>query len=56
MCEVGFEPMIAVFEQAKIFHALDLVATVVGCTTLRITGLLDFIHCPEFRILENSVF
>jgi hypothetical protein len=27
---VGFEPTIPVFDQAKTFHALDLVATVIG--------------------------
>jgi hypothetical protein len=27
---VGFEPTIPAFEQAKIFHALDRAATVIG--------------------------
>jgi hypothetical protein len=30
MFSVGFEPTIPVFERAKMFHALDHVATVVG--------------------------
>jgi hypothetical protein len=30
MPQVGFEPMIPVFEQAKTVHALDCVATVIG--------------------------
>jgi hypothetical protein len=30
MPQVGFEPMIPVFEQAKIVHALDRAAMVIG--------------------------
>jgi hypothetical protein len=30
MSGVGFEPTIPVFERAKIFHALDSAATVIG--------------------------
>jgi hypothetical protein len=30
MPQVGFEPMIPVFERAKTVHALDLAATVTG--------------------------
>jgi hypothetical protein len=30
MPEVGFEPMIPVFERAKTVHALDCAATVIG--------------------------
>jgi hypothetical protein len=30
MPQVGFEPMIPVFERAKIVHALDRAATVIG--------------------------
>jgi hypothetical protein len=30
MPQLGFEPMIPVFEQAKMVHALDRVATVIG--------------------------
>jgi hypothetical protein len=30
MLQVGFEPMILVFERAKIVHALDRAATVIG--------------------------
>jgi hypothetical protein len=30
MPQVGFEPMIPVFEWGKTFHALDCVATVIG--------------------------
>jgi hypothetical protein len=32
MTEVGFEPTIPVFEQAKTVHALDSAATVMGVT------------------------
>jgi hypothetical protein len=30
MPQVGFEPTVPVFERAKIVHALDLAATVIG--------------------------
>jgi hypothetical protein len=30
MPQAGFEPTIPVFEQAKTFHSLDRVATVIG--------------------------
>jgi hypothetical protein len=30
MLQVGFEPMILVFKQAKMVHALDRAATVIG--------------------------
>jgi hypothetical protein len=33
MPEVGFEPTIPVFEQAKTVHALDRAVTVIGSTT-----------------------
>jgi hypothetical protein len=26
------------------------------CITLRIAGFLDFVHCPVFKKLENTVF
>jgi hypothetical protein len=31
MPQVGFQPMNPLFEQAKTFHTLDRVATVMGC-------------------------
>jgi hypothetical protein len=31
MPQVGFEPIIPVFERAKTVHALDSAATVIGC-------------------------
>jgi hypothetical protein len=43
MPQVGFEPTIPVFERAKIVHALNGAATVIGTTTiqnLKITTLI----------------
>jgi hypothetical protein len=33
MPQVGFEQKVPAFEQAKTVHALDRVATVIGCET-----------------------
>jgi hypothetical protein len=38
MLQLGFEPMIQVFERAKTFHALDLTATVIGLDFVYVTA------------------
>jgi hypothetical protein len=39
MPRVGFEPTNPVFERAKIFHALDRAATVIGCNIIKVMEL-----------------
>jgi hypothetical protein len=48
---VGFEPMIPVFERAKMFHALDCVATVIG--PLPLPGNLNCL--PSTKGTRSSV-
>jgi hypothetical protein len=49
MPQVGFEPMIPVFERAKTAHALDRAATVIGINT---SMLLLY---PSIELLVSSI-
>jgi hypothetical protein len=56
MHQVGFEPMIPVFERAKTFHALDCAATVISCynITILIWVLPDIIAIVLLSILYST--
>jgi hypothetical protein len=45
------------FGSKRLEYNLDIIpaySTANSTQTLRITGVLDYAHCPEFQILENT--
>jgi hypothetical protein len=54
MSRVGFEPTIPAYERAKMIHALDCVATVIGLGSLNIGGKLYFICSKTIAICSSE--
>jgi hypothetical protein len=52
MLRVGFKPMISVFERAKIVHALDSAATVIGSIRMYSRQSIESGRILRLRYLE----
>jgi hypothetical protein len=55
ICGVGFEPTIPVFERAKIVHALDRAATVIGPVDSNSVSIVTDLVFPTQRLPRYTV-